>query len=76
MDTVQHLGNIYEQELDWIEALVAENPKSYQIWHYRRCIIELLGDPSREIDFINRQLDIDSKNYHGWSYRYSHFMLL
>ena len=29
----------------------------------------MLGDPSREMDFISATLDQDSKNYHTWAYR-------
>jgi len=29
----------------------------------------MLGDPSKELDFIAEMLEKDSKNYHAWSYR-------
>ena len=32
-------------------------------------IVSMLGDPSREMDFISATLDQDSKNYHTWAYR-------
>ncbi|KAK0546204.1 CAAX geranylgeranyltransferase alpha subunit, partial [Tilletia horrida] len=35
----------------------------------RKRIVVALDDPSRELDFTARILDIDSKNYHTWVYR-------
>ncbi|KND00688.1 uncharacterized protein SPPG_03810 [Spizellomyces punctatus DAOM BR117] len=57
------------KELEFVEEMAEDQPKSYQTWHYRQAIIRKLGDASREVEFINRMLHIDSKNYHAWSYR-------
>jgi hypothetical protein len=43
--------------------------KNYQIWHHRHTIIDALGSPEGEPEFINTMLEQDSKNYHVWSYR-------
>ncbi|KAJ3042909.1 hypothetical protein HK097_001870 [Rhizophlyctis rosea] len=58
-----------KEELDFIDDMASEHPKSYQIWHHRQIIIERLNDPSKEISFIDKMLALDSKNYHAWSYR-------
>ena len=44
-------------------------PKNYQIWHYRRQLIEYLNNPSLELELIERILVEDPKNYHAWQYR-------
>jgi len=46
--------------------------KSYQIWHHRRCIAEILGERLNlddEMIFLRAIFDSDRKNYHAWSYR-------
>ena len=43
--------------------------KNYQIWHHRQTIIDTLGSPEGEADFIATMLQQDTKNYHVWSYR-------
>jgi protein farnesyltransferase/geranylgeranyltransferase type-1 subunit alpha len=40
------------------------------IRHHRQVVVEKLGNGSREIAFINKAIEDDSKNYHAWSYRY------
>lgn len=36
---------------------------------YRKTIVEMLNDPSGELEFTADILDMDSKNYHAWQYR-------
>ncbi|KAJ3090889.1 hypothetical protein HK102_002339 [Quaeritorhiza haematococci] len=67
--TLLALGVDLSEELELIEVLAEEHPKSYQIWHHRQWIVERTNDASQEIGFINRMLQNDSKNYHAWSYR-------
>jgi protein farnesyltransferase/geranylgeranyltransferase type-1 subunit alpha len=43
--------------------------KNYQIWNHRQTIIDQLGSPEGEADFVDQMLKADSKNYHVWSYR-------
>ena len=45
------------------------NPKNYQIWYYRRELLERHNDPSVELQFVERMLEDDSKNIHAWGYR-------
>lgn len=40
-----------------------------QVWHHRRCIIEMTGDPSQELDLTEYTLSSDAKNYHAWDHR-------
>lgn len=57
------------KELDYLDRFAEENPKNYQLWYHRRAIVELLQDPSRELDFTETVFLIDGKNYHAWSHR-------
>ena len=56
-------------ELDWINSLLFENPKTYQIWNYRQQLVSHKNDASNEIQLLNGILSDDAKNYHAWSYR-------
>jgi protein farnesyltransferase/geranylgeranyltransferase type-1 subunit alpha len=75
LDTFLALEKDVEDELHFLDDLVMDNPKCYQIWflnltrHHRQALSSIKCDPNREFDFINKQLDEDSKNYHAWAYR-------
>lgn len=56
-------------EIQWLNPTALNHLKNYQIWHHRQTIIDALGSPEGEADFIARMLQEDSKNYHVWSYR-------
>lgn len=58
-----------EVELQWINEMLFDNPKTYQIWSYRQKLISLRDDPGNELLALNEILIDDSKNYHAWSYR-------
>ncbi|CDR39913.1 CYFA0S04e00496g1_1 [Cyberlindnera fabianii] len=60
-----------DAELNWVEDIAIDNPKNYQIWHYRQMLLEYWGkkDAKREFPIIETMLDDDTKNYHVWSYR-------
>ncbi|KAI9809840.1 MAG: hypothetical protein M1825_000273 [Sarcosagium campestre] len=57
------------EEIVWLNGVALKHQKNYQIWHHRHVIMENLGDPSGETDFISQMFIQDSKNYHVWSYR-------
>ena len=43
-----------------------------KIWYHRRAILEIYGPREfldSELDYIEKVLEEDSKNYHAWSYR-------
>ncbi|ODV58834.1 bifunctional protein farnesyltransferase/protein geranylgeranyltransferase [Ascoidea rubescens DSM 1968] len=69
-------NKIIKDELIWSENIILENPKNYQVWHYRQLlIIELVSKSSddynveKEFELIDKSLIEDSKNYHSWTYR-------
>jgi len=57
------------QELDFLDELAIDHPKSYQLWHHRRSLVEFYRYFDREIPFINAALKEDAKNFHAWAYR-------
>jgi protein farnesyltransferase/geranylgeranyltransferase type-1 subunit alpha len=52
-----------------MDELAVKHLKTYQVWHHRRLILTETRIPSPELKFIARSLQVDSKNYHTWSYR-------
>ena len=61
-----------EDEIKWLQKHGLKMEKNYQIWHHRRCIVEILGeklDTAAELAFLSRIFKSDTKNFHAWSYR-------
>ncbi|KAK9839427.1 hypothetical protein WJX81_001433 [Elliptochloris bilobata] len=59
-----------QRELDLTEKAVRKNPKSYAAWFHRRWVVEQgLCPLDGELDLIDRLLDMDERNFHGWGYR-------
>ena len=67
--TISELGIPLQDEIAWLNPTALKHLKNYQIWHHRHTIIDALGSPEGEPEFINTMLEQDSKNYHVWSYR-------
>lgn len=68
-DILKALDADLYQELKYIEDVILDNPKNYQVWHHRRVIVEILEDPSRELELTAKVLEMDAKNYHAWQHR-------
>ena len=68
-DCIRSIKYDLEQELDFLDTFADDNPKNYQIWHHRRCVVELFDNAHRELAFINKIFETDAKNYHAWAYR-------
>ena len=68
-DTLLATNADLEAELLLMDSIARHHMKTYQVWHHRRLLIQLLKTPAPELDFIAGILDIDTKNYHTWAYR-------
>ena len=68
-DCIRRTNYDLEKELDFLDSFSDDNPKNYQIWHHRRCIVEIYENAYRELAFINKIFETDAKNYHAWAYR-------
>jgi protein farnesyltransferase/geranylgeranyltransferase type-1 subunit alpha len=51
------------------DQIITSNPKNYQVWQHRKCLIERLGHAANELAFTKQMIDKDSKNYHAWQHR-------
>lgn len=67
--TISALGKPLEDEIKWLNPTALRHLKNYQIWHHRQTIIDALGSPDGEAEFVAQMLEKDEKNYHVWSYR-------
>ncbi|EPQ52327.1 protein prenylyltransferase [Gloeophyllum trabeum ATCC 11539] len=78
--TLLATGASFEDELRLMDVFCIKFLKTYQVWHHRRLLVTHLvpAPPSsplhlvqlqEELDFIARCLNVDTKNYHTWSYR-------
>lgn len=56
-------------ELKYIERVIEDEPKNYQVWHHRKTIVEWLRDCSQDKQLTASVLIQDSKNYHAWQHR-------
>ncbi|KAF2262543.1 protein prenylyltransferase [Lojkania enalia] len=66
---LEQLGADLRREIAWLNPTALKHLKNYQIWNHRQTIIDKLGSPEGESEFISTMLEQDSKNYHVWSYR-------
>ena len=57
------------QELVWLDDIMVENQKNYQIWHHRKLLIEKINDASHEKKILNDVFLTEPKNFHAWTHR-------
>ncbi|CAH0399813.1 unnamed protein product [Chilo suppressalis] len=68
-EILKALGTDLRPELDYVESVIKQTPKNYQVWHHRRVLVEWLRDPSQELELTCDALLQDPKNYHAWQHR-------
>jgi len=68
---LQELDSDLLDELDYIDTMGKTYPKNYQLWWHRRLVVEKIGKivAERELQCTADALEVDTKNYHIWSYR-------
>lgn len=64
----------WEDELNFTMAELKKFPKVYWIWNHRVWVLKNHIDSSlkiwqRELIIVNKLLDMDARNFHGWHYR-------
>ncbi|KIJ61517.1 hypothetical protein HYDPIDRAFT_96237 [Hydnomerulius pinastri MD-312] len=67
--TLIFLNAPLDVELRLMDELAVKYLKTYQVWHHRRLLVQQTKNPAPELEFIADSLQIDTKNYHTWSYR-------
>lgn len=68
-DILRALDTNLQNELNYTEEIISRNPKSYQVWHHRRVIVEWLNEGAKELELTEHILGMDAKNYHAWQHR-------
>ncbi|GBG75100.1 hypothetical protein CBR_g19613 [Chara braunii] len=63
-------ASIAESELRLVERALQKNYKAYGAWYHRKWVIQLgCGSLDREMKLIEKFLNADDRNFHGWDYR-------
>jgi len=58
-----------EEELEFLDEIMEENQKNYQIWHHRKAIVEKSQNSSKEKPILNHIFEEEPKNFHAWCHR-------
>ena len=58
-----------ENELIFLDSIMEENQKNYQIWHHRKVIVEKSQIFNKEKDILNLIFENEPKNFHAWCHR-------
>ncbi|KAL3235158.1 Geranylgeranyl transferase type-2 subunit alpha [Nakaseomyces bracarensis] len=67
-------AEFWEDELKFVMAQLKLFPKVYWIWNHRLWVLQNYPNAntkiwSRELAIVNKLLEADARNYHGWHYR-------
>ena len=58
-----------QQELYWLDSIMIQFQKNYQIWHHRKLLIEKMNDVSHEKPILDSVFQYEPKNFHAWTHR-------
>ena len=67
LDKIKEINLI--SELNWLDLIMVENQKNYQIWHHRKLLIDKLNDASHEKNLLGKVFEYEPKNFHAWTHR-------
>ena len=67
LDKVKEIDPL--EELNWLDSIMVEHQKNYQIWHHRKLLIEKINDASHEKKILNDVFEYEPKNFHAWTHR-------
>ncbi|KAJ2721975.1 Rab geranylgeranyltransferase [Coemansia sp. Benny D115] len=67
----QDRQTLLKQEMDFLMDIIRKNIKSYWMWGHRVWVLTEHPSPDwkRELALVERLLEADARNYHGWDYR-------
>lgn len=73
-DNLDDNQTLLTEDLLLVLSLLKRYPKCYWIWNHRRwCLFELVAinrvDWKYEFAIVNKLLELDPRNFHGWQYR-------
>lgn len=69
-EILEALGTDLTHDLELAAELLADHPKTYQLWYHREALVRKLNKPLNELEFCAQAVEEDSKNYHAWAYRF------
>lgn len=64
-----HLNLNLQDELEFLRKIAIQNPKNYQMWHYRKDLLKICTNSQQEFEFVDGILALDERNVHAWGYR-------
>ncbi|KAG9288916.1 hypothetical protein G9A89_019538 [Geosiphon pyriformis] len=69
--TTHQKQETFSDELGFLQAIFKLNPKSYWIFNHRRWCLQNMPAPDwqKELSLVEKMLELDSRNFHGWDYR-------
>ncbi|XP_039301229.1 protein farnesyltransferase/geranylgeranyltransferase type-1 subunit alpha-like [Nilaparvata lugens] len=68
-EILKHLNKDLKEEMAFVEGVISDFPKNYQVWHHRQVLVSWLNDGSEELSLTAKMLAMDAKNYHAWQHR-------
>ena len=63
-----HIGYDWNQEMDFLDALLKETPKPYQMWNHRRWLDDRCDTVPDEEKRLFRIICLDNKNFHAYNF--------
>ncbi|KAK9450431.1 uncharacterized protein V1518DRAFT_413833 [Limtongia smithiae] len=65
------IQGLIDSDMTFLFARLREFPKCYWIWSHRQWCLETCPTPNwkAELALVNKLLEYDSRNFHGWHYR-------